>query len=130
MSGRSVNLTTLFLGRLRPPKRLTSTSCAYFRQQLTTALLEKAEGERKYVSRPGIEPRTPDLRVRSPTDCATWPGLFNSRLIILTITILKIYPPPPPKKKKKFCLKCHFFRIPFTLFECFYHLKFITNETI
>ena len=29
MSGRSVNLTTLFLGRLRPPKRLTSTSCTY-----------------------------------------------------------------------------------------------------
>ena len=25
MSGRSVNLTTLFLGRLRPPKGLTST---------------------------------------------------------------------------------------------------------
>ena len=33
MSGRSVNiLTTLFLGRLRPPKQLTSTSCTYFRQ--------------------------------------------------------------------------------------------------
>ena len=32
MSGRSVNLTTLFLGRLRPPKRLTSTSCTYFLQ--------------------------------------------------------------------------------------------------
>ena len=32
MSGRSVNLTTLFLGRLRPPERLTSTSCTYFRQ--------------------------------------------------------------------------------------------------
>ena len=32
MSGRSVNLTTLFLGRLRPPKRLTSTSCTYIRQ--------------------------------------------------------------------------------------------------
>ena len=30
MSGRSVNLTTLFLGRLRPPKRLTSTSCTSF----------------------------------------------------------------------------------------------------
>ena len=27
MSGRSVDLTTLFLGRLRPPKLLTSTSC-------------------------------------------------------------------------------------------------------
>ena len=32
MSGQSVNLTTLFLGRLRAPKRLTSTSCTYFRQ--------------------------------------------------------------------------------------------------
>ena len=32
MSGWSVNLTTLFLGRLRPPKRLTSASCTYFRQ--------------------------------------------------------------------------------------------------
>ena len=30
MSGRSVNLTTLFLGRLRPPKRLTSTSSHTF----------------------------------------------------------------------------------------------------
>ena len=47
MSGRSVNLTTLFLGRLRPPKRLTSTSCTYFRQWLTTAFLESAEGETK-----------------------------------------------------------------------------------
>ena len=41
---------------------------------LTTALLKKAEGERKYVARPGIEPGTPDLRVRSPTDCATRPA--------------------------------------------------------
>ena len=32
MSGRSVSLTTLFLGRLRPPKRLTSISCTYLRQ--------------------------------------------------------------------------------------------------
>ena len=32
MSGRSFNLITLFLGRLRPPKRLTSTSCTYFCQ--------------------------------------------------------------------------------------------------
>ena len=37
MSGRSINLTTLFLGRLRPPKLLTSTKCTYFRQQLTPA---------------------------------------------------------------------------------------------
>ena len=32
MSGRSVNLTTLFLGRLRPPNRLTTDLCIYFRQ--------------------------------------------------------------------------------------------------
>ena len=34
ISGRPVLLTTLFLYRLRPPKRLTSTSCIYFRQLL------------------------------------------------------------------------------------------------
>ena len=44
MLGRSVNLTTLFLCRLRPLKRLTSTSCTYFHQKLTTAPLESAEG--------------------------------------------------------------------------------------
>ena len=56
MSGPSDNLPTLFLGRLRPPKRLTSTLCTYFRQKLTTALLESAEGETKVcgrVSNPG-----------------------------------------------------------------------------
>ena len=58
MSGWSVNLTTLFLRRLRPPKRLTSTLCTYFCQSLTTALLESAERETKsmrpdQVSNPG-----------------------------------------------------------------------------
>ena len=59
MSGQSVNLPTLFLGRLRPPKRLTSTLCTYFRQKLTTALLESAEGETKVCGRTGY--RTRDL---------------------------------------------------------------------
>ena len=51
MSGRSVNLTTLFLGRLRPPKRLISAPCTYYRQSLTTDLHESAEGERKVCRR-------------------------------------------------------------------------------
>ena len=51
MSGQSVNLPTLFLGRLRPPKRLTSTLCTNFLQKLTTALLESAEGEIKVCGR-------------------------------------------------------------------------------
>ena len=62
-SGGSVNLTTLFLGRLRPPKRLTSTSCTYFRQWLTTALLETAEGETKVCYQTGY--RTQDLWLTS-----------------------------------------------------------------
>ena len=37
--------------------------------------MKKRKEKRKYVARPGIEPRTPDLRVRCPTDCATRPGL-------------------------------------------------------
>ena len=40
MSSLSVNLSTLFLGRL--PKRLISTKCPYYLQLLTTALLESA----------------------------------------------------------------------------------------
>ena len=60
----------------RPPKRLTSTFCIYFRQQQTTALLEPAEGERKAcvpdrVSNPGPEAHESDARA---TDCATRPG--------------------------------------------------------
>ena len=43
----SVNLTTLFLGRLRPPKWLTSTLCTYFHQSVTTALLETVEAKTK-----------------------------------------------------------------------------------
>ena len=39
-----VNRTLLFLGRLRPPKRLTSTKCPYFHQLLTTALRDSVEG--------------------------------------------------------------------------------------
>ena len=31
--------------------------------------------------RPGIEPRTPDLRVRCPTDCATRPGLNDDTIL-------------------------------------------------
>ena len=41
---------------------------------MTTALLESAEGETKYVTRPDIEPRTSDLRLWCLTDCATQPG--------------------------------------------------------
>ena len=63
MSGRSVNIITLFLGRLGPPKRLTSTSCTYFRQKLTTAPLESAEGETKVCGQTGY--RTQDLRLTS-----------------------------------------------------------------
>ena len=43
-------MTTLFLGRLKPPMQLASTSCTYFCQQLTTALLESVEGETEVQS--------------------------------------------------------------------------------
>ena len=65
MSGRSVNLPPLFLGRLRPSKRLTSTLCTSFRQKLTTALFESAEGETKVCGRTGY--RTRDLSLLKQT---------------------------------------------------------------
>ena len=49
MSGRSVNLSILFPGRLRPPKRLSSTSCTYFRQLL---FFNQRKEKRKYVAGP------------------------------------------------------------------------------
>ena len=60
-----VGTVTLFLGRLRLPKRLTSTSCTYFSQQLRTAFLESAEGETKVLDRAGY--RTRDLWLLMPT---------------------------------------------------------------
>ena len=74
MSGRSVNLTTLFLDRLRPPKRLTILRAHTFASNWQLPFLKKRKEKRKYVARPGIKPRTPDLRVSCPTDCATRPG--------------------------------------------------------
>ena len=38
----SINPTTLFLGRLGPTKWFSGIQCAFFRQQLTTTLLESA----------------------------------------------------------------------------------------
>ena len=66
MSGRSVNLTTLFLGRLRPPKQFTSTLCTYFHQYLTTALVEKAEGETKVCCQTGYRTQDPWLTSQVP----------------------------------------------------------------
>ena len=78
MSGQSVNLTTLFLGRLSPPMRLTSTSCTYFCQQLTTTLLESVEGKTKVCAQTGY--RTQDPRTYEsgavPTVFLVWSSLF------------------------------------------------------
>ena len=35
-----------------------------------------------YVARPGIEPRTPDLQVRCPINCAARPGNSAIRLFL------------------------------------------------
>ena len=76
MSERSVNLPTLLLGRLRPPKRLTSTLCTYFRQKLTTALLESAEGETKVCGRTGYRTRALWLLKEKCYDIALSKTLF------------------------------------------------------
>lgn len=43
MLSRSVNLLTMFLSRLRPPKPLTSPKCKYLCQELTIAFFDSAE---------------------------------------------------------------------------------------
>ena len=56
MWGRSVIVTTSFMGRLRPAsKQLTSAKVNILAPVI---LLETAEGETKVSGRTGIEPRT------------------------------------------------------------------------
>ena len=66
MWGRSVNLTTLFLGRLRPPKRLTSTSCTYFQTFKVMFTQKIPAGPRSAVG------RAPDSYVRGPGSDIRW----------------------------------------------------------
>ena len=61
MSRRLVNIITLYLGRVRPPKRLSSTKCLYSLQYLKTVLLKAEEGEKKFSGRTWY--RTQDLRL-------------------------------------------------------------------
>ena len=73
MSGWSIHLITLF-SCASLINQLTSTSCTYFRLQLTTSLLESVEGRRmavklfhdqslqKYESSPGANSRPLDLQ--------------------------------------------------------------------
>ena len=49
--------------------------------------LKKRKEKRKYAARPGIEPRTPESRVRCPTDCATRPGEVVLKAIHLAINL-------------------------------------------
>ena len=46
MSGRSVNPSTLFLGRLRPPKRLTSTWCNTVTSNRQLSFLNRQKNKR------------------------------------------------------------------------------------
>ena len=39
------------------------------------------------MARPGIEPRTSDLQVRCPTDCATWPGFMILSFIVVCVCV-------------------------------------------
>ena len=49
--------------------------------------LSPGQHDRSCTTGPGIEPRTPDLRVRCPTDCATRPGDDLGLLGLSNITV-------------------------------------------
>ena len=53
MSGRSVNLTTLFLGRLKPPIPVFRAHSLSSNSQLP--FLNQRKEKRKYVAGPGID---------------------------------------------------------------------------
>ena len=83
MAGRSVHLTTLTWAGLDLLSGSPVLRAYTFASNWQLPFLKKRKEKRKYVARPGFEPRTPDLRVRCPTDCATRPGgPFSSLLFI------------------------------------------------
>ena len=55
---------------------------------ILSPFFKKRKEKQKYVARPGIEARTPDLRVRCPTDCTTRPG--HSRIELRGIVLFQI----------------------------------------
>ena len=86
MSGRSVNLATLSLGRLRLPKRVTSTSCTY------SPVTDNCRKEkRKYVARSGLRTRDPWLlsqtRYRLRYEARRWSLNFSHFRVLLLRTI-------------------------------------------
>ena len=59
MSGRSINLTTLFLDRLRIPEQLKPVQSAHsFASNWQLPFLNQRKEKRKYLAEPGIEPGT------------------------------------------------------------------------
>ena len=154
MSGLSVNLTTLFLGRLRPPKQLTSTLCTYFCQQLTTAPLESAEGETKVCGQTGyrIQELWPTSQVPYQLHYAARPLLlkyfsysvvllvrmgirdnwsyFSIKTFVLTpmLSSCFFFPPFLAKWWKIFCIFLfHFQDKEFPKWRCFSNMRLIVK---
>ena len=70
MRGDCIACDALFIFFLRGGEgKGGSASVSEFVLQRIQIYKKKRKEKRKYVARPGIEPRTPDLRVRCPTDC-------------------------------------------------------------
>ena len=57
---------------------------------LSAPLNSNLKEKRKYVARPGIEPRTSDLRVRCPSDCARAFRLISELLVLPGIRCLSV----------------------------------------
>ena len=94
MSGRSVNLTTLFLGCLGLDLLWgLPVLCAHtFTSNRQLPFLNQRKEKRKYVARLGIEARTSDLRVRCPTNCATRPGCGSVEEVVTMCHVYVMYP--------------------------------------
>ena len=81
MSGRTVNLTTFSWEGLDLLSGWPVLRAHTFASNWQLPLLNQRKEKRKYVARPDIEPRTSDLWVRCPADCATRPGSHLGRAL-------------------------------------------------
>ena len=77
MLGRSVNLTTLLLGRLRSIKRLTSTQCTFFASNHRNVAYDKISSKIDFQS-PGLKIMV-NVAIFRKTLSSLWPTFIDGQ---------------------------------------------------
>ena len=82
------------------------------------------------MARPGIEPRTSDLRVRCPTDCATRPGTTDKEenIKMTELLPLKVCPFTLSRQVTDICHSISLYSVPYSVSGLFMFGYLLFNQ--